>query len=271
MFYKHVNNLAQNEIIQVKIDLTRLQLSKIQSDNYLSQTSKFFHLGFRMKAKENYLLKNIEDLTVEMKEKDNEVASLRKNLKVSKIQPQDFIDLTFNEDSNHSSVSLIKCTDCGNGYEHEWQLRFHMQFKHALVENTFKCDHCGAQFITKFSLIEHILSHLPSISCTICHKTFEMVNDLIKHLKIHREIKNKECSHCDESFLTKTHLHYHILFKHFTKIHCEFEQCSFKSGCKVSYEKHLMKMHMNADKVKLKEILEKVQKLKPDYQMLKYV
>ena len=270
-FYKHNNKLAQNELIQVKMELTRSQLSQFQTDIYLSQTSKFFQLGYRMQTKENYLMKNIEDLTVQLNEKSEKIAKLKKDLKVSKIQPNDYVDLTFDEDSDQSVVHQIKCSDCGNGYEHEWQLRFHMQFKHGSVDDNYECDHCAAQFVTKFSLIEHIRSHLPIISCTICHKTFEMVNDLIKHLTIHREIKNVECSHCDKSFLTKTHLRYHIVGKHFVIMNCEFEHCSFKSGCKVNYEKHIMKMHMNADKVKLKELLERVQKLKPDYNHLKYV
>ena len=61
------------------------------------------------------------------------------------------------------------------------------------------------------------------------------------------------------------------LWKHFDKFHCEIPKCSYRTGYKVDYKTHLKAVHSDENKKLLENLIEKLDKLKADYQHLKYV
>ena len=89
--------------------------------------------------------------------------------------------------------------------------------------------------------------------------------------------KCAEASH-DESFATlikghatKGGLSIHIILNHFTKFHCEVTRCSSILSSKSKYKFHCKTVHKKYDQILIGDLLIKLEKLKPNFQQLKYV
>ena len=137
------------------------------------------------------------------------------------------------------------------------------------MKRDWVCDCCGSRYGTKNTLREHMKIHLPpSFACSKCDRKFAYAH----HLKRHAGILNEFCKICNKGYSTKESLKKHIIQKHFSsKIHCEIPNCSYKTGVKSYYKLHLEKMHRKIDQQLIKKMLHDLQKLKPDYEKLKYV
>ena len=142
------------------------------------------------------------------------------------------------------------------------------------MHNTNKgwtCDCCGAQYGNKHSLKYHMMTHLPpSFPCSECDRKFVYDCDLNKHNNLHRGILNEICKFCNKGFPTKGSLSHHIITKHFVKLVCEVAGCSSTFNTKTRYKTHLKSVHKKDDQVLIGKLLEKVEKLKPNHQQLKY-
>ena len=133
------------------------------------------------------------------------------------------------------------------------------------------CDCCGARFGTKKVLKIHMMTHLPpSFCCSECDRKFVHVGNLIRHKKLHQEILNEICKFCNKGFATKGSLREHIILKHFVKFPCEVDGCSSTFSSKANYKRHLKKVHKKDDQALIEKLLEKMEKLKPNHQQLKY-
>ena len=86
----------------------------------------------------------------------------------------------------------------------------------------------------------------------------------------HAGILNKVCKNCNKGYSTKDSLKAHILLEHFTKIHCELPDCSYKTGAKSDFKKHLKTTHWKIDSNLIQKLIEKIDKLKPDFEKMKY-
>ena len=143
------------------------------------------------------------------------------------------------------------------------------------LHNTNKgwtCDCCGARYGVKNSLKLHMKTHLPpSFCCSECGMKFVQVGNLNTHQKLHRGILNEICEFCNKGFATNSSLSSHIIRKHFVKFVCEVAGCSFTSCTKAYYKVHLKSVHKKDDQVLIAKLLEKVEKLKSNFQQLKYV
>ena len=115
-------------------------------------------------------------------------------------------------------------------------------------------------------------THLPpSFACSKCPKKFVHPGNLNNHLKIHAGILNEVCKICNKGYTTKDSLTKHIKENHFSKMHCEIPNCGFKCGSKSEYRNHLKITHKHLDKNMIEKLLKDLEKLKPDFQMMKYV
>ena len=54
-------------------------------------------------------------------------------------------------------------------------------------------------------------------------------------------------------------------------MHCEIPNCSYKTGSKGRYKLHLKETHKYSDKNLVEKLLGDLEKLKPDFQELKYI
>ena len=133
------------------------------------------------------------------------------------------------------------------------------------------CDYCGSRYGTKNVLKLHMMTHLPpSFSCSECAWKFVYAGTLNRHKKFHRGILNEICKFCSKGFATKGSLNNHIIQKHFVKFPCEVDGCSSTFSTKRYYKIHLKSVHKKGDQVLIGKLLEKVEKLKPNFQQLKY-
>ena len=134
------------------------------------------------------------------------------------------------------------------------------------------CDCCGFHHGQKTGLMQDMNSHLPPLfACSICEKKFVRSGDSKQHLKRHAGILNNICKFCNKGYSTADSLIIHITLQHFKKFHCEIPKCSLKTGRKGHYKTHLKIVHWNENNQVLANVIEKVEKLKPDLQKLKYV
>ena len=142
------------------------------------------------------------------------------------------------------------------------------------MHNTNKgwtCDCCGARFGTKKVLKHHMMTHLPpSFCCSECDRKFVFASNLNTHKKLHRGVLNEVCEFCKKGFPTKSSFSSHFIQKHFVKLVCEVAECSFTLSSKGHYKFHLKSVHKKDDQVLIGKLLEKVEKLKPNFQQLKY-
>ena len=143
------------------------------------------------------------------------------------------------------------------------------------MHNTKKgwiCDCCGSRFGYKNVLKRHMVIHLPpSLSCLECGKKFVYVGNLNGHKKIHQGILNEICKLCNKGYATKNGLTSHIILNHFAKFHCEVTGCSSINGLKSKYKFHLKTVHKKDDQVFIENLIINLEKVKPNYQQLKYV
>ena len=147
----------------------------------------------------------------------------------------------------------------------------HQQTIHA-TKKDWICDVCGSRYGIKSLLKRHMMIHLPpSFACTQCDKKFVYSSNLRTHLKGHAGILNEVCKICNKGFSTKQSLTDHTIYQHFSKLHCEIPNCLSKFALKSNYKYHLTAVHKKVDKEILENLLEELEKLKPDHQQLKYV
>ena len=143
------------------------------------------------------------------------------------------------------------------------------------MHNTNKgwiCDCCGSRFGTKNVLKIHMMNHLPPLfSCSECDKKFLRSGDLNNHKKLYQGILNEICKLCNKRFATKVGLRVHIVRNHFDKLNCEVTGCSSILCDKQNYKFHLKTVHKKDDQGLIEKLLKNLEKLKPNFQQLKYV
>ena len=134
------------------------------------------------------------------------------------------------------------------------------------------CDCCGSRFGVKDKLKLHLMSHLsPLFACSECDKKFVHAYNLKTHKKLHQRILNQICELCNKGYATKNGLSKHIISNHFAKLRCEVTRCSSALSSKPNYKFHLKTMHKKGDQVLIGKLINNLDKLKPNFQQLKYV
>ena len=153
----------------------------------------------------------------------------------------------------------------------EHNMKDHQKSIHA-TKKDWVCDCCGSCFGVKRGLKQHMMKHLPpSFACLKCDGKFVYAGTLKTHLKLHAGVLSEFCKLCNKGFSIKMALRNHIINSHFTKIPCEITNCLYQSSSKPNHKRHFRKVHRNIDQILTTEIFEKLDKLKPDFQMMKYV
>ena len=117
-----------------------------------------------------------------------------------------------------------------------------------------------------------MMTHLPpSFSCSECEKKFVYASHLNSHKKLHQGILNEICKLCNKRYVFGSALRSHIILKHFAKYRCEVTSCSSIFSYKGAYKNHLKTAHKKDDQILIGNLLISQEKLKPNYQQLKYV
>ena len=80
----------------------------------------------------------------------------------------------------------------------------------------------------------------------------------------------KFCKICNKGISKLANFKMHIALHHFSKIHCEIPNCSYKTGFKARYKKHLQETHRKLGEKLIEKLVGDLEKLKPDFELLKY-
>ena len=116
-------------------------------------------------------------------------------------------------------VNTTVCNLCDKIFSRRHDLRSHIEFKHAGVDNG-KCPDCGKVFSESYELKRHITN-------------------------IHSESGKEMCDICNKEFATKRYVDAHKRATHLREreILHPCDQCSFTSYNKLSLKKHIRNLH----------------------------
>ena len=88
-----------------------------------------------------------------------------------------------NDDERHY------CNSCPKFYRSKYYLKVHMKKIHGVVPHM--CRFCNKVSSTLESFKLHLSSHTDCNSCAVCGKIYKHKSSLIKHLKVHSELKQE--------------------------------------------------------------------------------
>ncbi|XP_022247271.1 gastrula zinc finger protein XlCGF7.1-like [Limulus polyphemus] len=150
------------------------------------------------------------------------------------------------EKSHFLTEKPFKCDKCECRFACPSSLKYHLATKHAPepLERTEVCNICGKAFQTVENLKKHVLLHRErSYLCELCGKAFKKGYALKCHMTaIHSDITPYACQYCDQKFRKKLNLIAHIR-EHTGQQSYECQFCSAWFGSKSSLSKHINKNH----------------------------
>ncbi|XP_041969897.1 zinc finger protein 470-like [Aricia agestis] len=170
---------------------------------------------------------------------------------------EQFEDLTQYEEHQHThqytSTADLTCHLCGKSFETSEVLAGHMVL-HSVNTLLVKCLFCN-QFVKRNGLTQHIkYVHNSKPKCNVCWKTFANLNNLKRHMLIHKGVKDFECDICNKKFAQKITMQTHKL-THVNPLVCT--QC----GCLFEDQESLA---THKDGLCKKTMTEKVDQIKED-------
>ena len=109
---------------------------------------------------------------------------------------------------NIFQTSLITVNNCFSAFSHRRSGREAMA---AESEARFRCDVCGKEFITSYSLRRHSRTHTVAkpFPCSECDKKFSQKRYLTVQLRTHSGEKPFACNRCKKTFSHKSSLSAH--------------------------------------------------------------
>ncbi|KAJ8982492.1 hypothetical protein NQ317_019276 [Molorchus minor] len=123
----------------------------------------------------------------------------------------------------HDKKFIAICSICNIGFIKVSDYKSHM-VSHS-TDKKYPCTECGKsyktvisvikKFVSQKSLDSHLKYHEGRVkknNCNICGKTF--TSGFEEHLRVHNNLREFECEHCDMKFNTKGSLSKHVKKKH---------------------------------------------------------
>ncbi|KAG0701542.1 Zinc finger protein 19 [Chionoecetes opilio] len=111
----------------------------------------------------------------------------------------------------HTRERAFQCSECGFQTSTKSNLARHRQ-RHT---QEHRCHHCGRTLANKFSLKEHLRSHVGERPhhCNECNKSFVRRNELRIHERSHGKGEGQchECPECHKTFVLRSRLTRHML------------------------------------------------------------
>lgn len=113
----------------------------------------------------------------------------------------------------------FKCSQCGNCYFSQNELRQHITMRH--MERRYTCETCQRKFPSKTILNDHQRVHLPDrpFVCKQCGADFKRNRNLVRHMRVHQKTDETHtpslnCLLCSDSFAFPFALLEHLKRKH---------------------------------------------------------
>ncbi|XP_072401479.1 uncharacterized protein [Diabrotica undecimpunctata] len=134
----------------------------------------------------------------------------------------------------------MQCRICDTSFLTEEEVKAHED-----IHKTYICDQCGAAFLYKNYLADHLRIHSEErrYTCRICQKKFKHRYTYGVHKRSHEITRNFVCETCGASFKTKGTLRTHIRIKHSDVRNYSCPSCNLCFNLKSTLDKHFMRKH----------------------------
>ncbi|CAH1154243.1 unnamed protein product [Phaedon cochleariae] len=139
--------------------------------------------------------------------------------------------------SRRNKLQCRKCTKCFPTIE---EVKTHEQ-----IHKTHVCHYCGAAFLRKNYLTDHIAVHSEEKKyvCKVCNRAFRQRHSLSVHTKIHLAAKPYICEQCGVCFRARGTLVTHRILKHSNERNYVCSICSMRFNLKSTLDKHHLRKH----------------------------
>ena len=141
----------------------------------------------------------------------------------------------------HTGETPHVCEFCGESFSLCSYLNYHKRKMH--TGERIKCPICFKTYMEKYDMIRHIKrnhNNEKPINCDICGYSFSRIQDLKRHMPVHRDGKLDKCDRCGLTFKRKSELNKHIRFVHVGTQPCICDFCGFKCPFVSHMAKHMM-------------------------------
>ncbi|XP_055686999.1 zinc finger and SCAN domain-containing protein 12-like [Lutzomyia longipalpis] len=144
----------------------------------------------------------------------------------------------------HTGENLHACHICDRKFTMRNHMLRHLQHVHAegkAEKKSWMCPQCGKECNTKFAYERHLTVHtdVRNIQCTICTQKFKHKTALDKHIAVH--IKLFECDVCQKRFSTAAALQTHTLRHQDKTVQCPY--CDRAFSTEENFQNHSNKNH----------------------------
>lgn len=141
--------------------------------------------------------------------------------------------------------SDMSCLICKQSFKSKDDLK-----EHRKIHKTYVCHMCGAAFMKKGYLADHIVKHFShrEYVCEICNASFKQRHALTTHRNCHKTFRDQTCEICGTSFKDKNTLRTHIKLKHTDDRNYACSKCSFTFKLKSFLNKHFLRKHTERTK-----------------------
>lgn len=144
-----------------------------------------------------------------------------------------------------SSNNYHKCRFCKVKYESVEDLKEHIN-----IHKTFICDQCGAGFVKKCYLTDHLNTHSTErrYECTNCGKKFKSRSALVTHNKSHISARTYTCEICGHGFKDNGSLVVHKRLKHTNERNFHCSKCDLSFKLRSVLNRHIIRRHTQRTK-----------------------
>ncbi|XP_056643106.1 gastrula zinc finger protein XlCGF26.1-like [Diorhabda sublineata] len=134
----------------------------------------------------------------------------------------------------------LRCRICDESFLTKDEVK-----SHEVIHKTFICDHCGAAFLKKNYLVDHLRIHSEErhYECKICQKTFKHRYTYSVHKRSHEFTRNFVCETCGTCFKTRGTMRTHIRIKHSNIRNYSCSDCNLTFNLKSTLNKHFARKH----------------------------
>ncbi|KAG5887491.1 hypothetical protein JTB14_023677 [Gonioctena quinquepunctata] len=141
---------------------------------------------------------------------------------------------------NNARKNKLQCRICTLCFTSPEQVKQHEE-----IHKTHICDQCGAAFLKKHYLSDHLLIHSDDrhYKCRICGKTFRHRHTLSVHKRTHDISRSFVCETCGAGFRARCTLLTHMRLKHTDERNYPCTACNLKFNLKSSLDKHFLRKH----------------------------
>ena len=134
-----------------------------------------------------------------------------------------------------------RCGLCKKLFDSQKLLNVHTKFHHNNYKYVCSHEHCTYSSVIKANIKKHIMKHgAHKFLCTFCGKGFHFTSELNKHLKVHSDQRNYNCSfgHCTCAYKTCDELKWHENMIHVSPQTHNCTLCSKTFHCKKTLHQH---------------------------------